>query len=136
MKIGFSLGRCIRDIVNGTVDIDDVVVIVTGTLIRDQEHLKGVVSEYMWRQDYLQGLDEAECQGVASVLWREGKFHQPRALGGNPPRVREMAVWGDLVPTGGFEDPMIQDAWQAYRSMLGLTGNAPDKQRVENDWKR
>lgn len=136
MKVGFSLGRCIRDIVKGVVNVDDVVVIVTGTRIDDAEHLKRVVEEYMWREDYLEGLNEEECQGVASVLWTEGKFHQPRKFGGHPPRVDEIAVWGDLVPTGGFEDPMVQEAWQAYRGMLGLTGTKPEKEEVEWNWKR
>jgi hypothetical protein len=136
MKIGFSLGRCIRDIVNGTVDIDDVVVIVTGTRIETEQALQEVVAEYMWRPDYCQGLSESECQGVASVLWKEGKFHQPRNFGAHPPRVYENAVWGDLVPTGGHDDPMVQEAWQAYRGMLGLTGNKPDKDDVEWNWKR
>lgn len=136
MKVGFSLGRCIRDIVKGLVEIDDVVVIVTGTRIEDEEALKRVVTEYMWREDYLHGLDETECQNVAGVLWREGKFHQPRNFGAYPPKVDEIAVWGDLVPTGGFEDPMVQEAWQAYRGMLGLTGTKPEKEHVEFSWKR
>jgi hypothetical protein len=136
MKVGFSLGRCIRDIVKGDVSIDDVVVIVTGTMIEDQEALEKVVKAYMYREDYLDGLDEAECQGVASVLWREGKFHQPRNFGAYPPRVEEIAVWADLLPTGGHTDPMVQEAWQAYRGMLGLTGTKPDKEHVEYSWKR
>ena len=136
MKVGFSLGRCIRDIVKGDVNIDDVVVIVTGTRIEDEEALKFVVQEYMYRENYLYGLDESECQGVASILWKEGKFHQPRNFGAHPPRVDEIAVWGDLVPTGGFEDPMVQEAWQAYRGMLGLTGTKPDKEETEFSWKR
>lgn len=136
MKVGFSLGRCIRDIVKGIVDIDDVVVVVTGTSIKTAESLQGVITEYMWRKDYLYGLDESQCQGVASVLWREGKLHQPRNFGAHPPQVNEIAVWADLVPTGGFEDPMVQEAWQTYRGMLGLTGTKPNKDEVEFSWKR
>jgi hypothetical protein len=136
MKVGFSLGRCIRDIVKGIVDIDDVVVVVTGTRIENSEALKIVVADYMYRRDYLIDLDESECQGVASVLWREGKLHQPRNFGAYPPQVNEIAVWADLVPTGGFEDPMVQEAWQTYRGMLGLTGTKPDKDEVEFSWKR
>jgi hypothetical protein len=136
MNVGFSLGRCIRDIVNGTVNIEDVVVIVTGTRIATQEALQNVITEYMWRDGYLLGLDEVDCQGVASILWKEGKFHQPRNFGAHPPQVDEIAVWGDLVPAGGFEDPMVQEAWNAYRGMLGLTGTKPDKETVEWNWKR
>jgi hypothetical protein len=48
----------------------------------------------------------------------------------------ENAVWADLFPTGGHEDPMVQEAWQTYRGMLGLTGNRPNnKERIEQNWK-
>ena len=136
MKVGFSLGRCIRDIVNGTVDIDDVVVIVAGTRFTTQEQLTGIVTEYMWRSGYLSGFDEAECQGVASVLFREGKIHQPRNFGTYRNMMPEDAVWADLFPTGGHEDPMVQEAWQTYRGMLGITGNKPtNKENIEQNWK-
>jgi hypothetical protein len=136
MKVGFSLGRCIRDIVTGVVDEGDVIVIVAGTRFETQEQLEAIVTEYMWRDNYLLGLDEAECQGVASVLFREGKIHQPRNYGTYRSQMPENAVWADLVPTGGFDDPMVQEAWQTYRGMLGLTGNKPaDKEFIESNWK-
>lgn len=136
MKVGFSLGRCIRDIVNGEVDIDDVIVIVAGTRFETQEQLVGIVNEYMYRDTYLYGLEESDCQGVASVLFREGKIHQPRNFGIYRSIMPENAVWADLVPTGGHTDPMVQEAWQAYRGMLGLTGNKPDnKEFIESNWK-
>lgn len=136
MKVGFSLGRCIRDIVNGTVEQDDVVVIVSGTRFTTQEQLDGIVAEYMWRDNYLLGLDEAECHGVASILFREGKIHQPRNFGTYRSQMPEDCVWADLLPTGGHQDPMVQEAWQAYRGMLGLTGNKPDnKEFIEANWK-
>ena len=36
MKVGFSLGRCIRDIVTNVVDIDDVIVIIAGSRFETQ----------------------------------------------------------------------------------------------------
>ena len=136
MKVGFSLGRCIRDIVNGTVEQDDVVVIVSGTRFTTQEQLDGIIAEYMYRDNYLLGLDEAACHGVASILFREGKIHQPRNFGTYRSQMPEDCVWADLLPTGGHQDPMVQEAWQAYRSMLGLTGNKPEnKEYIESNWK-
>jgi len=136
MKVGFSLGRCIRDIVMDVVDINDVVVIVAGTRFETQEQLVPIINEYMYRAGYLDGLDESACQGVASVLFREGKIHQPRNFGIYRSMMQEDAVWADLLPTGGHTDPMVQEAWQAYRSMLGLTGNKPDnKEYIESNWK-
>lgn len=136
MKIGFSLGRCIRDVVNGTVEQDDVVVIISGTRFSTQEQLAAIVAEYMYRDNYLVGFDEEACQGVASILFREGKIHQPRNFGTYRSMMPEDCVWADLLPTGGHRDPMVQEAWQAYRGMLGLTGNKPDnKEFIESNWK-
>lgn len=138
MKIGFSLGRCIRDIVNNVVDIEDVVVIISGTRFETEEQLKGIVYEYMYRDDYLLGLDQDECYGVAVTLFTGGKIHQPRNFGLYRGAVMEGAVWADIVPTGGYDDPMVQEAWQAYRAMLGLTGNGvttQDRDRLEQEWK-
>lgn len=136
MRIGFSLGRCVRDIVKGDIGIDDVVVIITSTRIETAEQLKDVILSYMGRPNYLLGLDEDECQSIAGILWREGKFHQPRNFGAWPPIVDEIAVWGDLVPTGGFEDPMVKEAWSAYRSLLTLAVELTPKESVEWSWKR
>lgn len=136
MKVGFSLGRCVRDIVKEVVDYDDVVVIVSGTRFETQEQLRPIINEYMYRDEYLYGLDEERCQSVATMLFRDGKIHQPRNFGVYRNAVKPDAVWADLVPTGGFTDPMVQEAWQAYRSMLGLTGNTVErKDIVEQDWK-
>jgi hypothetical protein len=135
MKVGFSLGRCVRDIVKGLVDIEDVVVIIAGTYITSPAALNKVITEYMYRDDYLFGLDEAECQGVASVLWTEGKIHQSRLNGHYARRINEESVWADLVPTGGFSNPMVQAAWNEYRGTLSITESAPEKENVANNWR-
>jgi hypothetical protein len=136
MRVGFSLGRCIRDIVNDVVDFDDVVVIVSGTRFSTNEELDRIVEEYTYRADYLEGLDLGQCQAMARMLFREGKIHQPRNFGIHRHHVIEKSVWADLIPTGGWDDPMVQEAWQAYRAMLGLTGNnVEDREVVEQQWK-
>jgi hypothetical protein len=135
MKVGFSLGRCIRDIVNETVDYNDVVVIVAGTRFETEEQLTNIVNEYMYRDTYLYGLDEDKCQAVAKMLLQGGKIHQPRNYGIYRNMMPEDAVWADLIPTGGHTDPMVQEAWQAYRGMLGLTGNAPaNADIIKQNW--
>ena len=53
MKIGFSLGRCIRDIVRKKVDIEDVLVIVTRTHSRDLAGILDIVDEYKYERTYL-----------------------------------------------------------------------------------
>ncbi len=81
MKIGFSLGRCVRDIVTGSVSIDDVAFIIAATAIREKEKLRPVIQDYTWRDGYLYGLDEEVCQSVAEQLWDQRKILQPRLQG-------------------------------------------------------
>jgi hypothetical protein len=86
MKIGFSLGRCLRDIVNGTVPYEDVYLIVSRTAIYDSSQMDYVVEEYLHRPDYLMGLDEGKCYDIGVKLMTEGKLFQPRVTFGRNPR--------------------------------------------------
>jgi hypothetical protein len=97
MKVGFSLGRCIRDVVNGEVKLDDVQVIVAQTMCRNLAELISVIDGYMFRTGYLKGLDRNQCCDVAMSLWHQCKIHQPRCLGDYAKLVPEQAVWKDLV---------------------------------------
>lgn len=122
MKIGFSLGRCVRDIVMDKVKIDDVLVIVTRTRIPKREQLDAVVEEYMYEPRYLRGLDYDRCLAVAQQLWDKGKFHQPRMVNAHPERVAEEYIWMDVVPTSLSDNPVVESAWNAYKVALRLDG--------------
>jgi hypothetical protein len=124
MKIGFSLGRCVRDIVNDTVSIDDVYLIVSRTLIHDSSQIDDIIDSYLSRPDYLAGLDEGRCYDVAHQLYLSGRIYQPRVHGFNPRKVSEDAVWMDLMPTIMGEDQateQVQAAWRQYQLALKMT---------------
>ena len=124
MKIGFSLGRCVRDIVKGHVNIDDVAFIIAATSIHDEPQLANVIEQYMYRDDdYLYGLNEAECQAVALDLWKTNKILQPRRQGLHRHRQPENAVWVDMFPTLISENHSVKTAWDAYRFMLHMVEN-------------
>ena len=124
MKIGFSLGRCVRDIVKGHVSIDDVAFIIAATSIHDEPQLANVIEQYMYRDDdYLYGLDEAACQAVALDLWKTNKILQPRRQGLHRHRQPENAVWVDMFPTLVSENHSVKTAWDAYRFMLHMVEN-------------
>jgi hypothetical protein len=128
MKIGFSLGRCVRDIVKGDVNIDDVAFIIAATSIHDEPQLADVIEQYMYRgDDYLYGLDEDKCQTVALELWKTNKVLQPRRQGLHRHRQPENAVWVDMYPTVNSESDAVKKAWDAYRFMLHMVEN------VDND---
>jgi hypothetical protein len=124
MKIGFSLGRCVRDIVKENVSINDVAFIIAATNIHSEEQLKHIIEEYRYRDDdYLYGLDEEQCQAVALDLWTTNRILQPRRQGMHRHRQPENAVWVDMFPTVNSDNESVKTAWDAYRFMLHMVEN-------------
>jgi hypothetical protein len=121
MKVGFSLGRCVRDIVTEIVAYEDVAFIISGTALRDEEAIKWCVDEYMFRRDYLLGLDREQCTKVAMNLYKDGKIFQPRLQNIPAFHIPEGAVWADLFPTNVSDSDAVKKAWEAYRFMLHMT---------------
>ena len=123
MKIGFSLGRCIRDIVTGEVSLDNIAFIIAATNIHTEEQLGQVVDSYLYRDDYLYMLDAAECQQVALALWNSNRILQPRRQGMHRHMQPENAVWVDMFPTVNSNNEAVKKSWDAYRFMLHMTEN-------------
>ncbi len=130
MKIGFSLGRCVRDIVMGKISEDEVAFIITATCIREPETLVQVIQDYMWRRDYLEGLDEDRCQEVALSLWNNNKLIQPRREGIHRHKQPANSIWVDMFPTECSDNPAVKAAWDNYRFMLHMTENV-DSEALE-----
>jgi hypothetical protein len=127
MKIGFSLGRCVRDIVSGKVSEDDVAFIIGATCIRDTDQLDRVIEDYMFRSDYLEGLDEAECKRVAQSLWGSNKLIQPRREGIHRHKQPANNIWVDMFPTECSESSAVKTAWDNYRFMLHMIENVDNE---------
>jgi hypothetical protein len=121
MKVGFSLGRCVRDVVTNVVAYEDVAFIISGTALRDEEAIEWCVDEYMFRRDYLLGLDREQCAKVALDLYKDGKIFQPRLQGIRAFHIPEGAIWADLFPTNVSDSDAVKKAWEAYRFMLHMT---------------
>ena len=123
MKIGFSLGRCVRDIVMGKISEDEVAFIITATNIKEEAGLQWVINDYMYRDTYLYGLSETECQRVALNLWNSNKLLQPRRQGIHRHMQPENSVWVDLFPTELSDNTSVKQAWDSYRLMLNMVEN-------------
>jgi hypothetical protein len=123
MKIGFSLGRCIRDIVNGDVNIDDVAFLITATHVREVTHLENVIYAYMEEPGYLLGLDYEKCKEVARQLWDTNRILQPRAQGMHRHAQPENSIWVDIFPTVASGNESVKNAWDAYRFMIHMVEN-------------
>ena len=123
MKIGFSLGRCIRDIVKGEVSIDDVAFVIAATSATDRAHLDNIVLMYGTEPTYLAGLDYHACLAVAQTLWDTNRILQPRRQGLHRHAQPENSVWVDMFPTELSQNESVKNAWNAYRFMLHMVEN-------------
>jgi len=123
MKIGFSLGRCVRDIVSGDVGIDDVAFIITATSIHSREQIENVIYMYGSEPRYLLGFDLEKCVDVAHQLWDTNRLIQPRKQGLHRHMQPESSVWVDIFPTSSSNNDSVKKAWDAYRFMLHMVEN-------------
>lgn len=127
MKIGFSLGRCIRDIVNNEVSIDDVAFLITATNIKTEDQLDKVIYSYIHEPGYLLGLDYNQCKEVAHLLWDSNRILQPRAQGMHRHVQPENAIWVDIFPTTATQNENVKNAWEAYRFMIHMVENVDNE---------
>ena len=143
MKIGLSYSRCVRDIVDGQVDINDVLVLITRTDFdpHDDKQWEGIWIGYGGGTDngYTTGffsqsnpewagyMDEDRFRSVSIELWETGKLHQPRKFGAKPARRPE--IWLETVlPDSELESrPAVKEAWDQFQTLAGLTNTKLDK---------
>jgi hypothetical protein len=137
MKIGFSFGRCVKDIVDNVVNIDDVAVIITRTNMLDAEMVGIVIDQYLTFGP-LVDMDSARCQEVAKQLWDSGKLHQPRQYGQSYASRPTGLHWMDLFPSIVDQNPAVTDAWNNYQMMLMLAHgqDIPRENLDESEYKR
>ena len=129
MKIGLSLSRCVRDIVECHVDIDDVLVLITRTDFDPtvQEQWDSIWVGYISYNPEWRGLEHDAVYAVVMDLWASGRIHQPRKFGRNPPRRQEF--WLETVlPDSELESrPAVKEAWDQFQMLAGLTNTKLDK---------
>lgn len=132
MYVGTSLSRCVRDIFDGKVDREDVLVIVARTNFdpENDDHWDSIWAGYAgdgvgnmfshpeWYdyQDHKQ-----QFRDICIYLKKSGKLHQPRQYGAHPPRMAE--YWYNLILTKDVakNNPAAQKAWDNYMLVAGLS---------------
>ena len=131
MKIGLSYSRCVRDIVDGTVDIEDVLLVIARTDFDPHDdtqwsdiwagyHDPMGLSNPEWA-DYPPE-DEDRFRSVSIELWESGKLHQPRKFGAYPRRMPY--YWLETaLPSDELERfPAAKLAWEQFQTVAGLSG--------------
>jgi hypothetical protein len=144
MKIGLSYSRCVRDIVDGVVDIDDVLVVIARTDFdpHDAEQWQGIWIGYGGGTDngYATGFfsqsnpewagytDEDRFRSVSIELWETGKLHQPRKFNAHPRRRPEIWLEAVLPNSELLANPAAKKAWDNFQMIAGLTNVKLDKE--------
>jgi hypothetical protein len=136
MKIGLSYSRCVRDIVDGVVDINDVLIVIARTNFdpNDDEQWAGIWAGYrigfMSHPEWADYPDEDEdrFRAVSIQLWSDGKLHQPRKFGAH--QVRRPEIWLEAVlPSSELQkNAAAKDAWDSFQVIAGLTNVKLDKE--------
>jgi hypothetical protein len=135
MKIGLSYSRCVRDIVDGVVDIEDVLVLITRTDFNphDDEQWAGIWSGYgggnggagsIWSRPewgMYSPEDEQKFRGVSIELYDTGRMHQPRQFGAHPSRRPEIWLEAVLPSSELATNPAAKAAWDKFQTVAGLT---------------
>ena len=139
MKIGLSYSRCVLDIVEGRVDMEDVLVLITRTDFdpRDDTQWTGIWQGYTlgglsnpeWANYDLHNKDhEDKFRSVSIMLYEDGTMHQPRKFGARPQRRPE--IWLEAVlPSEELEkNPAAKIAWGKFQTVASLTNVNLDKE--------
>ena len=140
MKIGLSYSRCVRDIVDGVVDIEDVLVVIARTDFdpRDADQWSGIWTGYhgaslMSNPEWANYPDEDEdrFRNVSIELWESGKLHQPRQFGAWPRRMPY--YWLEtFLPDNELErNPAAKHAFEKFQMIAGLISSKPLKTEHE-----
>ena len=139
MKVGLSFSRCVLDIVEERVDIDDVLVVVARTDFdpHNDAQWSGIWRGYtsygsMSNPEWAHWADEEGAEdtfrSVAIELWESGKFHQPRKFGAHPARRPEFWLETVLVSEEIETNPAVKAAWNNFQVVAGLTNTTLDKE--------
>ena len=130
MKIGLSYSRCVRDIVDGVVDIADVLVVIARTDFDPHDdaqwnsiwvgyHDRYGLSNPEWANYPPE--DEDRFRSVSIELWETGKLHQPRQFGAHPSRRPEIWLEAVLPSSELATNPAAKQAWDKFQMIAGLT---------------
>jgi len=127
MLVGFSYSRCVKDIVNGVIDIDSVLVVISRTNFdpHDNKEWDTVWRVYRYGENPewhdCKDEDEDRFRSVSIELIETGKLHQPRQFGAHP--IRRHETWLELVlPNSELtKNPAAKAAWEQFQIIAELT---------------
>jgi len=141
MKIGLSYSRCVLDIVEGRVRLQDVLVIIARTDFDPRNDAEWADIWAGYRVGYhgtaigrsrrewgLSSHSQQEFRDASIELWETGRLHQPRKFGWNPVRRAEFWLEAVLPPSELERNPAAKDAWDRFQVIAGLSNIQVDQE--------
>ena len=139
MKIGLSYSRCVRDIVDGTVDMRDVLVVIARTDFdpHDDDQWNSIWLGYgggnggatsLWSMPEwgsYEKEDEQKFRDVSIKLHDSGKLHQPRKFGAHPTRMPYYWLEASIPAEEMESNPAVKKAWEQFQIVSGLANPKP-----------
>jgi hypothetical protein len=132
-KVGFSAGECLCELLQGKVDINDVVMITTATMAKTLDDWIRVVGEYHSMGRFPDSASLGDAIELGKTLWNRGLIHQPRNFGAF--RIQSPHAWMDLVHTSEIREktPALREAWEQVQFLEGLVGGGDPLAENAND---
>jgi hypothetical protein len=138
MKIGLSFSRCVLDIVEERVAIEDVLVVIARTDFdpHNDEQWAGIWDGYCYgglsnpewgNYDFHNKEHEAKFRDVSIALWEQGKLHQPRKFGAHPRRLPYYWLEAGLQTEDIESNITVKKAWEQFQILAGLANTKTTK---------
>ena len=126
MKLGFNLGPCVRDIILGNVEDEDVAFILAGeffswnshpddskSIIQNNIMLKQFYEQVVYNQIdilHFSGKIVKTTNNDMSSLWRDFADKNNQSIG----------IWCDIIVSPELSTPAVKSAWEHYQIVAGL----------------
>jgi len=126
MKLGFSFGPCVRDILKGKVKDEDIGFILVGEYFSWNSHpddFQGILQDHLMLKEF----DEDIVYDMIDLLHFAGKLvkttnndmssfwvefsHKNRETG---------VLWCDVIVSPEISTPAVKNAWNHYQIVAGL----------------
>jgi hypothetical protein len=126
MKLGFSLGPCVRDILKGTVVDEDIGFILVGEFFSWNSHpddFQAILQDNLMLKQF----DEDVVYDMIDILHFSGKLvkttnndlsgfwtefcHKNQQMG---------VLWCDIIVSPEMSTPAVKSAWEHYQMVAGL----------------
>lgn len=109
----------------GEVDPNDVLVII-GRTDFNMHTVDRLVTEYQTPRGPWYDYDRQKIKDLLTKFWYEGKIHQPRQFGTQPPAMPRSKVWAQIIYDQKDMPKAAQEAWDRYIVIASLYGAKRD----------